>query len=309
MRALLRSGTTQAAVHERLRTVTVSSAISGTANSILFAIACLLAADTANQVIAASLLPVAPVATPRPPAPPPRERSWSEREIIVTRNLFHSSLTAPAVAEEPKNLEKSKLPLSLLGTFAASDPGQSRATLLDKEKNETLVVGIGDEIKSAAQVQRIERRRIVLLENGAPRELTFGDEDGGPPSILRANPAQRTAAEPPAVRSAQDGAVVSRDAIQKSMRDPSALVSQARVLPKFESGKLVGLQVNGIKPGSLFQEMGLQEGDVITQFNGIAVNSPAQSATIFQELANASQFNVVVRGADGTESAKNFTPE
>jgi general secretion pathway protein C len=93
------------------------------------------------------------------------------------------------------------------------------------------------------------------------------------------------------------------------MRDPSELLSQARVLPKFEQGQMVGLQVNGIKPGSLFQEIGLQEGDVITQFNGIAINSPDQSAKIFSELANAAEFNVVVRGADGTESTKSFTPE
>jgi general secretion pathway protein C len=102
---------------------------------------------------------------------------------------------------------------------------------------------------------------------------------------------------------------VSRDAIQKSMRDPSELLSQARVIPKYEQGQMVGLQVNAIKPGSLFQEIGLQDGDLITQFNGIAIDSPDQSAKIFQELANASEFNVVVRGADGTESTKNFTPE
>ena len=101
---------------------------------------------------------------------------------------------------------------------------------------------------------------------------------------------------------------MSREAIQKSMRDPSELLSQARVIPKYEEGQMVGLQVNGIKPGSLFQEIGLQDGDVITQFNGIAIDSPDQSARIFQELASASEFNVVVRGADGTESTKNFTP-
>ena len=39
------------------------------------------------------------------------------------------------------------LVVTLLGTFASSDPAVSRATLMDKEKNETLVVGIGDQIK------------------------------------------------------------------------------------------------------------------------------------------------------------------
>jgi hypothetical protein len=126
----------------------MGSVLRWTANSILFAIGCLLAADTANEVIADALLPAAPVAVaPRPPPPPPRARSWAEREIILTRNLFHSSLTAPALGDEPKDLEKSKLPVTVLDTFASSDPAVSRATLMDKEKNETLVVGIGDQIK------------------------------------------------------------------------------------------------------------------------------------------------------------------
>ncbi|HKA15853.1 MAG TPA: type II secretion system protein GspC [Myxococcota bacterium] len=290
----------------------MGSVVSWTANSVLFAIGCLLAADTANKVIAAALLPTAPaVAAPRASAPPTpvRARSWAEREIILSRNLFHSSLAAPPVVAEDEELEKSKLPVTLLGTFAATDPDLSRATLMDKEKNETLVVGIGDQIKNTATVNRIERRRVVITENGAPRELTFGDEEGAQPTIQRARPTRRAAAAQSAIRQTQSGVAVSRDAIQKSMRDPSELLSQARVLPKFEQGQMVGLQVNGIKPGSLFQEIGLQEGDVITQFNGIAIDSPDQSAKIFQELANAAEFNVVVRGADGAETVKNFTPE
>jgi general secretion pathway protein C len=313
VRLLERSGNAIAVERESERTTTMGSVLGWTANSVLFAIGCLLAADTADEVIAAALLPSSPAAVePSRAAPtPPRARSWAEREIILTRNLFHSSLAAPPPSADQleEELEKSRLPVTLLGTFASTDPNLARATLQDKEKNETLVVGVGDKIRDAALVQRIERRRVVLTENGGPRELTFGDEEGpGKPSIQRAAPGRRAAAA--AIRPTQSGAVaVSRDAIQQSMRDPNTLLTQARVLPKFEQGQMVGLQVNGIKPGSLFQEIGLQEGDVITQFNGIAINSPDQSARIFQELANAAEFNVIVRGADGAETVKNFTPE
>src|SRR5262245_17793488 len=126
----------------------MGSVLSWTANSVLFVAGCWLAAGTATDVIATALLPTAPAAAiaPSPPPPPPRARSWAEREIILTRNLFHSSLDAPAIAQSDlENLEKSRLPVTLLGTFAASDPNVSRATLMDKEKNETLVVGIGDQ--------------------------------------------------------------------------------------------------------------------------------------------------------------------
>ena len=281
----------------------MGSVLSWTANSVLFAIGCLLAADTANEVIAAALLPSAPAeSAPRTAPTLPRARSWAEREIILTRNLFHSSTDSPALtaAELEQELEKSRLPVTLLGTFASSDPALSRATLMDKEKNETLVVGIGDQIKNTAEVQRIERRRVVLIENGAPRELTIGDGETGPPAIQRAKPrtAARRAARP-----------IARETIDQSLQNPSELLSQARVLPKFENGQMVGLQVNGIKPGSLFEELGIQEGDVITEFNGISISSPDESARIFSELASAEQFNVVVRGANGVARPLTFTPQ
>ncbi len=286
----------------------MGSVFSWTANSVLFAIGCLLAADTANEVIAAALLPgPSPTEVVARPAPPPaRARTWAEREVILTRNLFHSSLDAPPLTADQldEELEKSRLPVQLLGTFAATDPDLSRATLVDKEKNETLVVGIGDQIKSVATVQRIERRRVVLTENGAPRELTIGEDEGAQPTIQRAN---RQARAP--IRRTEGGVAVSREAIQQQMRDPASLLQQARVLPKFEAGQMVGLLVNGIKPGSMFQEIGLKDGDVIKHFNGIAINSPDQSAQIFQELANAPEFNVVVEGADGVETVRNFRPE
>lgn len=288
----------------------MGSVLSWTANGILFVLGCFLAADTANQIIAAALIPASPEAVaPSAPPAPPRPRTWAERQIILTRNLFHSSVQAPTAAEIEENLEASRLPVTLLGTFAASDPALSRATLLDKEKNETLVVAIGDQIKSVALVTRIERRRVVLTENGAPRELTIGDEKDVQPSVRRANAPRRAAARAAARSERRAGIPVSREQIQETIRNPGDLLSQARVLPKFEGGQMVGLQVNGIKPGSLFEEIGLQEGDVITEFNGIAINSPEESARILQEFAEADQFNVVVQGADGARTVHNFTPE
>jgi general secretion pathway protein C len=291
----------------------MGSVLSWTANSVLFAIGCLLAADTANEVIAAAFLPSTPEeVAPRTPPPPPRARSWAEREIILTRNLFHSSTEAPALtaAQLEEELEKSRLPVTLLGTFASSDPALSRATLMDKEKNETLVVGIGDQIKNTAEVQRIERRRVVLIENGAPRELTIGEDELGSPTIQRANNprmAARRAAARGGFRRADTGVAIPRETINRSLQDPSELLTQARVLPKFENGQMVGLQVNGIKPGSLFQEVGLQEGDVITEFNGIAINSPDESARIFSELADAEHMEFKVRDVNGAERPLSFS--
>ena len=161
----------------------MGSVLSWTANSVLFVIGCWLAADTANEVIAAALLPSAPAAARRAahrPRPAARAQLGRARDHPDPQSVpLEPRCPRPhRPTSSRQELEKSRLPVTLLGTFASSDPNLSRATLMDKEKNETLVVGIGDQIKNAAEVMRIERRRVVIIENGAPRELTFGDERG-----------------------------------------------------------------------------------------------------------------------------------
>ncbi len=296
----------------------MGSVMTWTANVLLFALGCFLAADTVNEVIAATVLAPSPAATAVvTTAPPTRQRTWSERQVILQRNLFNSSTrSATAVAEatqEEEDLEKSKLPVKLLGTFAASDPDRSRATLQDREKNETLVVAVGDQIKGKALVTRIERRRVVLTENGAPRELTL-DEEGSSskPSVRRKarTPRQRASRDrTPRVSRNESGAFdVSRRDLEDTLRNPSNLLSQARVLPKFEGGEMVGLQVNSIKSGSLFEEIGLNDGDVITEFNGISIDSPDQSVKIFQEFAEADQFDLTILDASGAQTQRTFVP-
>jgi general secretion pathway protein C len=282
----------------------MGSVLTWTANGLLFVAACFLAAGTANQILVATLLSSSPEASaPAATAPPARSRTWADRQIILTRNLFNSSTLNPTpteAVEDVVDLEKSQLPVTLLGTFAASDPELSRATLQDREKNETLVVGVGDQIKQKALVTRIERRRVVLTENGAPRELTLDDESIGTPSVVRRVAARPTRAARPVRRRADTDVSLTREQIRDTIRDPSDLLSQARVLPKFEDGEMVGLQVSGIKPGSLFESIGMQEGDVITEFNGIPISSPEDSARALQELGTAEVLDISGEGADGT---------
>ena len=59
------------------------------------------------------------------------------------------------------------------------------------------------------------------------------------------------------------------------------------------------MQVNTIRPGSLFEQAGIQEGDVITGLNGIAIDSPEKSVSILTEVAGAEQLTIEVDREDG----------
>jgi len=284
----------------------MGSVLSWAANTVLFVAGCFLAADTANDVIASLLLtpPPAEAALEQSAPPPQRDRTWSNRQIILSRNLFNSSTLDPPAPplDETEDIEKSKLPLTLLGTFASSNVALSRAAIEQSGKRETFVVGVGDDVaEGKATVVRIERRRVVLSENGALRELTLDEDANRDSRIARAprRPARRPGSVPEVRDLGGDRFAVSREDVEDAIRNPTNLLTQARILPKFENGEMVGLQVSGIKEGSLFEELGIQEGDVITEFAGMPISDPSDGVQILQKFNEGGEFPITVDGLDG----------
>ena len=284
------------------------SVLSWAANLALFALGCFLAADTANAILAATLLSPPDEAGEAAASPALAARNWEEREMILSRNLFKSSTLESAVSVEPvEDIEPTQLPLTLLGTAAAENPRLAWAAIEDRDKRETVVVGIGDRVADKAAVQRIERRRVVLLENGSPRELTLDGDDEGPPkrrTAARARPDRSRASRRGAgrARPGDESAAVARRRPSDTLRDPANIFSQARILPKWEDGEMLGVELAAIKNGSLLQDAGFENGDIIVEMNGIAVDSPEQSAKLMKEFTSTKAISATVnrRGQDVT---------
>jgi type II secretion system protein C len=283
--------------------------VSWLANAVLLIICCAVVASTTNTVFAAWLTPE-PAAVDRSvsSAPVVTQRSWNDRQVILNRNLFNASLLTPAQAApvvQEENLEETKLPLALLGTFASADPKIARATVDDQEARMHLVLAVGDEITGGrAKLIRIERRRIVLEENGSLRELTFEDAAAAD-STSKATKPRRSRHQSASTRrraSRKPASKPSPSAADLGIRNPADIFSDARILPKWENGRMVGVQVSGIKAGSLFEELGISDGEVITHLNGIAIDSPEASAQVMLELTEATTFEVTIDGEEGTQT-------
>ncbi len=299
------------------------------ANALLFGLACLFAASIVNQFLAGALETPETETAPAAAPDPPRARTWAERQVILTRNLFNASTLAPPKPVRPTPAEEEKLaatrlPLRLLGTAATEDPETSWAAVEDLEERTHRIVRPGDAVKGKARVVRVERRRIVLDNGGRREELALEEEEQAGPrpqraAARRAARAKRRAAARRAAPNAAAAArlrklaenrfAVPREEVDEAMRNPANLFSQARILPKYEEGRMVGVQLNAIKPDSLFARIGIESGDTIVELNGIRIDSPEQSAELLRELSQAREFNVVVAGPDGTTRTLNFVPE
>jgi len=289
------------------------------ANVALFTLCCFLVASVVNQISAELLLPArtAALAPARPAVL--ASRAWDDRQAILDRNLFDAKLTSEAAPPPPppsdEPLEETKLPLKLLGTAASGDPKFARAAIEDQSSREHQVVRVDQEIEGYPQVrvEAIERRRLILDNRGRREELALSEEQLDL-AARRPSPPDRTSRQTRSRRPRPSSRLAdrleqmrgARDAGRSGARSASVLFQGGTPMPKYENGEIVGMQLTDIKPGSFYEKLGFEDGDVITELNGIAMNSAAASAQILSQFTEAEEFNIVVRGPDGGSETRSI---
>ena len=270
-------------------------------NVVLLGASCYLVADVVTEVGALALEPAAiqPAAT-RPPST--GQSVAVAPSVILERNLFGAQLAGESqvipVSEQNVPLEATKLPLRLLGTAASSNEARSRAAVEDEKSRKHLVLAVGDRLTEAGlnrvKVSAIQRTRIILDNAGKPEELALYEDD---PNARRPAPRQsprQARRRPPANRPTLN------DRLQQLSGDDgqglSQILSSARIVPFYdESGEMQGMKVDAIKSDSVFEKVGLQNGDVITEVNGIVIDRLEATSAIFDEFATAEEISVAAR--------------
>ncbi len=274
------------------------------ANLLLFILSCFLLANIINRVGAFALVPESrPEA--RSVAPQAQSaRSWSERQLILDRNLFGARVVQELTLPEPEaeeELQKTKLPLRLLGTVSSEDQVIATAAIENVQDRLHQVVRVGHSLKKFADVvvARIERGRVVL-QNGDHREELLLDQ--AQPANTRAKRPSRRASrrQTPPKRAPSVEKRLQQLTNTAGERSASAIFSDARILPKYSSGKMTGIELSQIKSDSFFQKIGLKNGDVVTSINGLVIDDPSAQKELLEAFTTADELVAQVTGANGT---------
>jgi len=265
---------------------------------------CYLVADVVTQIGSAALEPN-PVSASPPRVEQTADSGAAAPSLILDRNLFGAQLSGDAqvtTVETDEPLVATKLPLRLLGTAAATQEERSRAAIEDEKSRKHMIVAVGDRLEGHARVRvtGIERTRVILDNAGRPEELILHEDDPKrqPVRKRQSRQAKRAARkEKPAnlndrlaALSGEDGQGISR------------ILSSARIVPHYEDGKMRGMKVDAIKADSMFERIGLQDGDIITEVNGIVIDRLEATSAIFDEFAEADSIETAVRRGNETLS-------
>jgi general secretion pathway protein C len=279
-------------------------------NAALLGGSCFVVANLITQIGAETLEPV-PTDTGAARIERPANEIATAPSVILERNLFGAQLAGEAQALVPSDepVAATKLPLKLLGTAAANDERRSRAAIQDEKTQKHLVVAVGDALEGHARVsvRAIERTRVILDNAGRPEELLLREDD---PSLLAG---RKAAARRGARRAAVPDPDAALDQRLKTLNGPdgqgiSQILSSARIVPQYFEGQMQGMRVDSIKADSVFQKVGLQNGDVITEVNGIVIDRVEATSAIFDEFATAEQIDIAaLRGGSAVKLSASAT--
>ncbi|MEM9174216.1 MAG: type II secretion system protein N, partial [Myxococcota bacterium] len=234
-----------------------------------------------------------PVQIEVPGPGPTATRPTASHVAILDRNLFGAQLASdtPVADEidESEPLTKTKLPLKLLGTAASNNPDLSRASVENQKSREALVVAVGHKFEGLkrVRVKGIERARIILDNAGKLEELALYEDDGKQPKPRARKTPRQARRRPPQPKDTLNDRLARLNG--EDGQGISRLLSSARIVPHYDpqDGSMLGMKVDAIKEGSLFEQVGLQNGDIITEVNGVVVDRLEATSRIMNELSTA----------------------
>ncbi len=258
-----------------------------------------------------------------PKDPPPRKTAAPIQDsflarpaynVAIERNIFSrtgekvSELKSLATEGDADQSQEETLPpvlsslaLTLVGTIVHSNPERSIANIEVKSKNQVMPFSVGREIEGLAEVYAVERTRVYFKNlNNNRREyiemkladVKFSLAKAAPESVLPAQPVAQVA---------PNKFEIKRSDLNKYLGDITNILQQASMVPeKNPDGTIKCFKFVAIQPGSIFTQLGMQNGDCLNSVNGDPVNSVPVAMQKFNELKGASTI-ILGKTRDGRE--------
>ncbi len=203
--------------------------------------------------------------------------------------------TAPKPPPPPP-LPETSLNLKLVGVFFSPRSDQALALIADSQGSQT-TYQIGAALPGGARLERIERERVIVSRNGRqatlklPRKNKTGQHTA---PVTPAPPAPTINSQPDRRDTPQ---TINATHIAKHLRGDTTkrnniLHDIASARPYTQKGRFIGFQLSPGRNRQLFQQLGLNNGDVLIGIDNTRLSSPTQGFAMLNKLINAQRINV-----------------
>lgn len=189
-------------------------------------------------------------------------------QVIIEKNIFGPLNVAPTPAVvQQKTTTKSNY--KLVGTYVGAGEASS-AIIEDPRKGVQEVFQLNEMVFEGGKLSLIRSDRVEISAGGQTEVLLL--EEGAPDG--RAGGAAASG----------DEIVVAEADIDAALANLPLLLTELRAVPYFKDGQAVGLRLFAIKSGSLFDKIGLKNGDILKSINENSLADFTQAIKLFEKL-------------------------
>lgn len=185
------------------------------------------------------------------------------------------------------------LNLNLLGIFAGTRKEESRA-LIGQPNGDERPYSIGEDVVNGVNLQAIFADRVVLSRNGQLETLRL---DKDKPSAGFTGDSTPSPGGPQSLGQVR----------QELLADPNKASEYIRIQPVNMNGQMKGYRVYPGQNQTLFNNVGLHPGDLVTSVNGIQLDDTQKAMQMLSDISKAGSASLVIdRGGQPQTINVNF---
>jgi general secretion pathway protein C len=200
----------------------------------------------------------------------------------------------------------------LVGTIVSPNPATRRAILWADGMKQPKAYREHEEVEPGALLSSVERDKVWITRGKEREKLDLLPVGSRSRPTTAAAPSAPQASTPPASAEPAGDIRVTRLADNRFSIDEAGVaqisgnfnqfMTQVRLIPYFEGNKSAGYRIAAIRPGTTFDRLGFQGGDILQQVNGLDVATPEKLYTIFQNLKDEKKVavNILRQGQKST---------
>lgn len=262
----------------------------------------------------------------------PKPGRIADEAIILKRNLFGAADIDVPASEDSTATATGGAAVELRLRGIATSEGANFAVFEDTSSGEQNVFAVGEKVFDGPKLVAVDPDGAdVLLKGKKKRYQIQEDDDGSGDSGGKAGKGggrhgkgekgekgakssksdkgskKDAASATSGVKKTGDGAyLVDRREVEQQIANLNEVITQARAVPVLADGKSNGFKLFNIKPGSIFDKVGLQDGDIVQRVNDTELSDPSKAVGLLEEIQSMSQIKVnFVRG--GKLHSYNYT--
>lgn len=232
---------------------------------------------------------------------------------ILSRNIFNSEGGLGEGKNETCALKKSDLPLRLTGLIYGGRADASLIVLESTASKQVDTFVLGDSVLGEARITDIIRTRVIISRDNCPEFLDLVQPEPLKRRVAGVKKKDKGPSGPDnGTNFVEDGferkgnmTQATRQWVERALTsDFTNTLQDAKADPNLVNGKVKGFVLTRIRPNSVYEKLGFQDGDVVEAINGLELTDIAGAIQTLNQMRQETNLELQVRRAGSSMAFK-----